>query len=206
MFTEKLSTWTLHWPPTPLKWTNVDIWLTTYPPPFVHVVFEWPQDWLLGIYVLMFCISRGGESRQILGATVGKASLVITIFTLIQNFQFSKFFFPRKAHKNSQILDAHPPLLTPFFSVILEAKKILRLTIDDSLFLKFKKHLAPGLDFVQFIWHSLLEKLWIANVKLWKIGWRDEVCMHLLAKHNTCRGVGKRGVGGATTPLLPLPH
>ena len=29
-------------PPTHLKWTNMDIWLTTYPPPLVQVVFECP--------------------------------------------------------------------------------------------------------------------------------------------------------------------
>ena len=37
-----MSTWTLKWPTTYPSWTNVDIWLTTYPPPFVHMVFEWP--------------------------------------------------------------------------------------------------------------------------------------------------------------------
>ena len=54
MFAEKMSTWTLHWPPTHLKWTNVDIWLTTHPPPFVHVVFEWPLVHLDMIILLNF--------------------------------------------------------------------------------------------------------------------------------------------------------
>ena len=34
--------WTLNVKPTRLKWTNLDIWLTTYPPHLVHMVFEWP--------------------------------------------------------------------------------------------------------------------------------------------------------------------
>ena len=38
---QNLSTWTLDWPPTHLTWTNVDIWLTTYPTHLVHVVIEW---------------------------------------------------------------------------------------------------------------------------------------------------------------------
>ena len=37
-----MSTWTLNKPPTHLTWTNVDIWLTTYPPLLVHVVIECP--------------------------------------------------------------------------------------------------------------------------------------------------------------------
>ena len=37
-----MSTWILDQPPTHLKWTNLDIWLTTYPPLLVHVVIECP--------------------------------------------------------------------------------------------------------------------------------------------------------------------
>ena len=37
-----LSTWTFHRPPRYPWWTYMDIWLTTHPPPLVHVVIEWP--------------------------------------------------------------------------------------------------------------------------------------------------------------------
>ena len=37
-----MSTWTLDEPPTHLTWTNMDIWLTTYPPLLVHVVIGCP--------------------------------------------------------------------------------------------------------------------------------------------------------------------
>ena len=37
-----MSKWTLDKPPTHLTWTDVDIWLTTYPSLLVHVVIECP--------------------------------------------------------------------------------------------------------------------------------------------------------------------
>ena len=40
----KMSTLTLNKPPTYLMLTCVDIWLSTYLPPLVHVVFGRPLD------------------------------------------------------------------------------------------------------------------------------------------------------------------
>ena len=38
------SMWTLLGLTTYLSWTIVDIWLTTYLPHLIHVVFEWPLE------------------------------------------------------------------------------------------------------------------------------------------------------------------
>ena len=48
-----MSTWTLDEPPTHLTWTNVDNWVTTYPPLLVHVVIECP---LTAKYFLLFML------------------------------------------------------------------------------------------------------------------------------------------------------
>ena len=58
-----MSTWTQDQPPTHLTWTNMDIWLTTYPPLLVHVVIECPLT-------LQYQINVGYEINVALGILV----------------------------------------------------------------------------------------------------------------------------------------
>ena len=54
------STWTFDCLPTYLKWTIVDIWLTTYLPHPVHEVFEQPPT----LMVRTFCPAFGSTWRK----------------------------------------------------------------------------------------------------------------------------------------------